>query len=286
MAREAHAGVLVVGRLVDVDRVDAERPHARGRASAGRRPRRGRGSRSTTACRSAGPVRCAAARSTPGASRSATGATCSQVISPRAASPVASTTTAGPDEPLERQLVDAQAVAPRSGTARRRGCRTASRCATSSRLKPSRSMVLCTSKRGCGSPGYTTVPASTGTDRSTTAVNLMGNNYCMTVNFWSSVRRASCTGSRPTPRSSHDARQSATDRSPGPRATEVEQHGIDTIPPEHRHSRPARPVPDPVRRREHLRHRHPRDLPDPAGAVAVAGGRRDRGRRRWSARCS
>ena len=99
----------------------------------------------------------------------------------------------------------------------------------------------------------------------------MGNNYCMTVNLWSSVRGPdSARGSASEPPAAVHVPTAPIRR---PRATEVEQHGIDTIPPEHRHSGPfdlfriqfggANTFATVI-----LGH-----LPGPARAVAVAGGR-------------
>ncbi len=102
------------------------------------------------------------------------------------------------------------------------------------------------------------------------------NNYCIAVNLSASVPADA-------PPLGRDLRMS-TSNPTRPRITEVEQHGIDTIPDSRPHVASPRPVPDPVRWREHLRHRHPRHLPDPAGPVVLAGRRRHP--RRGRGRCA
>ena len=116
-----------------------------------------------------------------------------------------------------------------------------------------------------------------------TRVTLIGNNYCMWVNLGLASRhRFSAAPSRRRAahsRSSHDQsrrRQYADPSAQGNRGRAARDR-------HHPARAPAlaavRPVPDPVRRRQHLRHGHPRHLPDPARPVAVAGRRRDRRRR-------
>ncbi len=152
VAREADAGVLVVRGLVDVDRLDAERAHAevqhplaRLGAQVGVLEVR-RGAVVTT------PARCGAARSR----RVRAG----RRPAPRAPgrSPRADPARSRRPRPRGRRTAPAGSRRPagrraRSGTAHPRACPTGCPRWISSRLKPSRSMVLCTSNLGEGSPG-------------------------------------------------------------------------------------------------------------------------------------
>src|SRR3954463_16424485 len=64
---------------------------------------------------------------------------------------------------------------------------------------------------------------------------LTSNNYCIAVNLRPTVQGLLSPPVPGVAMSTADAPAPVVHR---PRATEVEQHGIDTIPPEHRHSGP------------------------------------------------